>query len=428
MKKSILKFVCTLLVIALLGFTLLHGVDLGFAQIPSITNTEDGIRLGLDLVGGSIITYQADIEGEMAPEELSQNMDVVVDMLRQRLDFQGLFEANVYQVGEDQVTVEIPSVSDPEEAVQTLGSTAQLQFLDDDGNVILEGNEVESATAEYQPIDSTGIRYNIVVLQLTDEGAEKFAEATKKAAQSTDGKNHINITMDGQTISAPQVGSQYAETGITGGEVIISGDFTSESAGQLANNIAIGQLPFSLKQVEMRSVGAQLGMDALTSSIQAGVIGVILVMLFMLFRYRLCGLVADIALTIYIMIVVLLLALTGAQLTLPGVAGIILGIGMAVDANVVIFERIREEVKVGRPIGSAVRKGFSNALSAIIDSNVTTIIAAVVLYAFGTGSVRGFALTLGIGVATSLFTAVFVTHKLLDIFADMGIKNQKLYV
>ena len=155
---------------------------------------------------------------------------------------------------------------------------------------------------------------------------------------------------------------------------------------------------------------------------------VALVMLFMLFRYRLCGLVADIALTIYIMIVVLLLALTGAQLTLPGVAGIILGIGMAVDANVVIFERIREEVKNGRPIGSAVRKGFSNALSAIIDSNVTTIIAAVVLYAFGTGSVRGFALTLGIGVATSLVTAVFVTHKLLDIFADLGIKNQKLYV
>ena len=166
-----------------------------------------------------------------------------------------------YQVGEDQVTVEIPSVSDPEEAVQTLGSTAQLQFLDDDGNVILEGNEVESATAEYQPIDSTGIRYNIVVLQRTDEGAEKFAEATKKAAQSTDAKNHSNITMDGQTISAPQVGSQYAETGITGGEVIISGDFTAESAGQLANNIAIGQLPFSLKQVEMRSVGAQLGLS-----------------------------------------------------------------------------------------------------------------------------------------------------------------------
>ena len=192
--------------------------------------------------------------------------------------------------------------------------------------------------------------------------------------------------------------------------------------------ILSGALPLNLTQLEVSAISATLGVEALDRAIQAGVIGVILVMLFMLFRYRLCGLVADIALTIYIMIVVLLLALTGAQLTLPGVAGIILGLGMAVDANVVIFERVREEVKVGRPIGSAVRKGFSNPLSAIIDSNVTTIIAAVVLYAFGTGSVRGFALTLGIGVATSLFTAVFVPHKRVDIFADMGIKNQKLYV
>ena len=217
-------------------------------------------------------------------------------------------------------------------------------------------------------------------------------------------------------------------TVIAGGKGEITGNFTADEAKNLATLILSGALPLNLTQLEVSAISATLGVEALDRAIQAGVIGVILVMLFMLFRYRLCGLVADIALTIYIMIVVLLLALTGAQLTLPGVAGIILGIGMAVDANVVIFERIREEVKVGRPIGSAVRKGFSNALSAIIDSNVTTIIAAVVLYAFGTGSVRGFALTLGIGVATSLFTAVFVTHKLLDIFADMGIKNQKLYV
>ena len=427
MKKSILKFVCTLLVIALLGFTLLHGVDLGFAQIPSITNTEDGIRLGLDLVGGSIITYQADIEGEMAPEELSQNMDVVVDMLRQRLDFQGLFEANVYQVGEDQVTVEIPSVSDPVEAVQTLGSTAQLQFLDDDGNVILEGNEVESATAEYQPIDSTGIRYNIVVLQLTDEGAEKFAEATKKAAQSTDGKNHINITMDGQTISAPQVGSQYAETGITGGEVIISGDFTAESAGQLANNIAIGQLPFSLKQVEMRSVGAQLGMDALTSSIQAGVIGVILVMVFMILVYRLPGVVSCIALLLYCILEGLVLVIFRVNLSLPSIAGIILSIGMAVDANVVIFERGKEELRAGKTIKSGIDSGFHRAFAAILDSNITTFIAAVVLYFFGKGTITGFAITLGLGILLSMFTALTVTRTLLNSLVGMKITNIKLY-
>ena len=254
--------------------------------------------------------------------------------------------------------------------------------------------------------------------ELTDEGAKIFAEATAANLGKT-----ISITLDGETISRATV-----NTVIAGGNGEITGNFTADEAKNLATLILSGALPLNLTQLEVSAISATLGVEALDRAIQAGIIGVALVMLFMLFRYRLCGLVADIALTIYIMIVVLLLALTGAQLTLPGVAGIILGIGMAVDANVVIFERIREEVKNGRPIGSAVRKGFSNALSAIIDSNVTTIIAAVVLYAFGTGSVRGFALTLGIGVATSLVTAVFVTHKLLDIFADLGIKNQKLYV
>ena len=189
-----------------------------------------------------------------------------------------------------------------------------------------------------------------------------------------------------------------------------------------------GALPIELEQLEVSAISATLGVEALDKAVRAGIIGVILVMLFMLFRYRLCGVVADIALTIYMLIVVLLLALTGAQLTLPGVAGIVLGIGMAVDANVVIFERIREEKNAGRPLESSVRKGFSNAMSAIIDSNVTTIIAAIVLYAFGTGTVRGFALTLGIGVATSMFTAIFITHKLLDIFIDLGIRNEKMYV
>ena len=229
-----------------------------------------------------------------------------------------------------------------------------------------------------------------IAFELTDEGAKIFAEATAANLGKT-----ISITLDGETISRATV-----NTVIAGGKGEITGNFTADEAKNLATLILSGALPLNLTQLEVSAISATLGVEALDRAIQAGIIGVALVMLFMLFRYRLCGLVADIALTIYIMIVVLLLALTGAQLTLPGVAGIILGIGMAVDANVVIFERIREEVKVGPPIGSAVRKGFSNALSAIIDSNVTTIIAAVVLYAFGTGSVRGFALTLGIGVAT----------------------------
>lgn len=428
MKKSIITFVCTLLVICLVGFAVLHGVNLGFTEIPSITNTDDGIRLGLDLVGGSIITFQADLAGkDLTGEALSKDMDIVVDMLRQRLDMQGLFEGNVYKVGEDQVTVEIPSMSDPEEAVQTLGSTAQLQFLDDDGNVILEGNEVKEAVAKFDALDSTGVKQNFVLLTLTDEGVTKFTEATKKAAASTDGKNHINIMMDGEAISTPVVDSKYKDTGITGDEVIISGNFTAESAGILANNISIGQLPFSLTQVELRSVGAQLGMNALTSSIKAGVIGIILVMLFMIIIYRLPGVVSSVALLFYCVLEALVLVIFRVNLSLPGIAGIILSIGMAVDANVVIFERVKEELRAGKTIKSAIDSGFHRAFSAILDSNVTTFIAAVVLYFFGKGTITGFAITLGLGIVLSMFTALTVTRMLLNSLVGMKVTNIKLY-
>lgn len=414
--------------ICLVGFAVLHGVNLGFTEIPSITNTDDGIRLGLDLVGGSIITFQADLAGkDLTGEALSKDMDIVVDMLRQRLDMQGLFEGNVYKVGEDQVTVEIPSMSDPEEAVQTLGSTAQLQFLDDDGNVILEGNEVKEAVAKFDALDSTGVKQNFVLLTLTDEGVTKFTEATKKAAASTDGKNHINIMMDGEAISTPVVDSKYKDTGITGDEVIISGNFTAESAGILANNISIGQLPFSLTQVELRSVGAQLGMNALTSSIKAGVIGIILVMLFMIIIYRLPGVVSSVALLFYCVLEALVLVIFRVNLSLPGIAGIILSIGMAVDANVVIFERVKEELRAGKTIKSAIDSGFHRAFSAILDSNVTTFIAAVVLYFFGKGTITGFAITLGLGIVLSMFTALTVTRMLLNSLVGMKVTNIKLY-
>ena len=428
MKKSILTFVCSLLVIALLGFTVWHGVDLGFTQIPSITDTENGVRLGLDLVGGSIITFEGTADEDRPAEELSRNMEIVVDMLRQRLDFQGLTEAQVYQAGDRRVTVEIPSISDPEEAVQTLGSTAQLQFLDDDGNVILEGNQVADATAEYGAIDSTGVKQNYVSLELTDEGLEIFTEATKKAAAAeSEGKNHINIVMDGQTISSPAVSSQYAETGITSKEVMITGGFTAEEAGLLANNIALGQLPFGLEQVEMRSVGAQLGMTALTSSIKAGVIGVLLVMIFMIAVYRLPGVVSCVALLFYCVLEGLALVIFKVNLSLPGIAGIILSIGMAVDANVVIFERIKEELRAGKTIRSAIDSGFHRAFSAILDSNITTFIAAAVLYFFGKGTIVGFAITLGLGIILSMFTALTVTRMLLNSLVGMKVTNIRLY-
>ena len=407
--RALISLVAIIVVVAVCAFLGLNGFGKG-TMITYLKPWGDAISLGLDLRGGVYTVYLAEDNGDA---DFDTKMESTVSILTSRLTRQGFTEATVTRQGSDRIRVEIPNVSDPNQILTIIGTPAQLYFVDEDGNNLMEGAMVKNAQAAQ---DQDG--KPCIAFELTDEGAKIFAEATAANLGKT-----ISITLDGETISRATV-----NTVIAGGKGEITGNFTADEAKNLATLILSGALPLNLTQLEVSAISATLGVEALDRAIQAGIIGVALVMLFMLFRYRLCGLVADIALTIYIMIVVLLLALTGAQLTLPGVAGIILGIGMAVDANVVIFERIREEVKVGRPIGSAVRKGFSNALSAIIDSNVTTIIAAVVLYAFGTGSVRGFALTLGIGVATSLVTAVFVTHKLLDIFADLGIKNQKLYV
>lgn len=407
--RALVSLVAIIVVVAVCAYLGLCGFGKG-TMINYLKPWGDAISLGLDLRGGVYTVYQAENNGD---PDFDTKMESTVSILTSRLTRQGFTEATVTRQGSDRIRVEIPNVSDPNQILTIIGTPAQLYFVDESGNNLMEGSMVKNAQAAQ---DQDG--KPCIAFELTDEGAKIFAEATAANLGKT-----ISITLDGETISRATV-----NTVIAGGKGEITGNFTADEAKNLATLILSGALPLNLTQLEVSAISATLGVEALDRAIQAGIIGVALVMLFMLFRYRLCGLVADIALTIYIMIVVLLLALTGAQLTLPGVAGIILGIGMAVDANVVIFERIREEVKNGRPIGSSVRKGFSNALSAIIDSNVTTIIAAVVLYAFGTGSVRGFALTLGIGVATSLVTAVFVTHKLLDIFADLGIKNQKLYV
>lgn len=407
--RALVSLVAIIVVVAVCAYLGLCGFGKG-TMINYLKPWGDAISLGLDLRGGVYTVYQAENNGD---PDFDTKMESTVSILTSRLTRQGFTEATVTRQGSDRIRVEIPNVSDPNQILTIIGTPAQLYFVDESGNNLMEGAMVKNAQAAQ---DQDG--KPCIAFELTDEGAKIFAEATAANLGKT-----ISITLDGETISRATV-----NTVIAGGKGEITGNFTADEAKNLATLILSGALPLNLTQLEVNAISATLGVEALDRAIQAGIIGVALVMLFMLFRYRLCGLVADIALTIYIMIVVLLLALTGAQLTLPGVAGIILGIGMAVDANVVIFEHIREEVKNGRPIGSAVRKGFSNALSAIIDSNVTTIIAAVVLYAFGTGSVRGFALTLGIGVATSLVTAVFVTHKLLDIFADLGIKNQKLYV
>ena len=407
--RAIVSLVVILVVVALAGYVALFGIGKG-TFIHYVKPWGEAISLGLDLRGGVYTVYQAEDDGS---EDFDSKMNSTVNILTSRLTRQGFTEATVTRQGNDRIRVEIPNVTDPNEILRIIGSPAQLYFKDEDGNVIIEGAMVKNAQAAQ---DENG--KPCVSFELNAEGAKLFAEGTAANLGKT-----ISIELDGEVISAPTVNSV-----ISGGQGQITGSFTADEAKTLANLILSGALPLNLSQLEVSAISATLGDTALDRALMAGIIGVALVMFFMLIRYRLCGLVADIALTIYIMIVVLLLALTGAQLTLPGVAGIILGIGMAVDANVVIFERIREELAVGRPLPSSVKKGFSNALSAIIDANITTIIAAVVLYAFGTGSIRGFALTLGISVATSMFTAVFVTHKLLDIFVDLGVKNQKLYI
>ena len=350
-------------------------------------------------------------------------MNSVQKVIRQRLTDKGFTEATVTLTGDNRVTVEIPQITNPEEAVQTLGTTAQLTFVDADGKEWLTGSDIKKATYGYgRPTGNEVTDVHYVQVQFTSEGQKKFAEATGNIAARTDGTNIMAIVMDNQVISSPSVSSQ-----IDSDSCVISGSFTRDSASELADLINAGQIPFSLKQVELRSVGPQLGADAMRTSLIAGAIGIVLVMLFMLIVYRIPGLVASIALCFYMVLEALIFSLVRVNLSLPGIAGIILSIGMAVDANVIIFERVKEELKNGKTVKSAIDSGFKRAFTAILDSNITTLIACAVLFFLGTGTIVGFATTLGIGVIVSMFTALTVTHFLLNRMVDFRIRNPKAY-
>ena len=417
--KSVAKFSIVLVVILALAYISAFGLNVGGYQISSVMDEENGIRRGLDLAGGSYIVFEADTE-EVVTED---DMNAVIAVLRNRLDSQGYFEANVSKQNEKRARVEIPAVDNPDEAVALLGATAKLEFVDKDGNVVLSGGEdVKSAKAAYEAVDSTGKKAHHIKLELTSEGSQKFAEATGRIAGYADGENYIAIQLDGNPISSPRVSEQINST-----ECIITGEFDADSAKTLAGQIQSGQLPFSLKAIETRTIGAQLGEKALSNSLLAALIGLILVMLFMIIMYRMCGFIACIALVGYVAIVAIILGALRINLTLPGIGGIILTIGTAVDANVIIFERIKEELRLGKTLRASVDAGFNRAFTAILDSNVTTIIAAVVLYLFGTGTIKGFAITLGIGTIVSMFTAIFVTRFLLRQMIGFNIKNPKLY-
>ena len=430
MKKGILWFAVVIVVIAAFVATSIYGLNLGAVKVPSAT---EGIRLGLDLAGGASATFEARTTDGSTPSDA--DMEATKAIFRARLDGSGYTEANIQKVGDKRILVEIPNVKNTEEAMKLLGKTAILQFVDADGNVVLEGKDIKDARAEYSAVDELGTSQHHVVLKLNSEAREKFKNATKQAAgRSAEGKNFIAIMLDGELISSPSVGAEYASTGIDSDEAVITmGDASSASATggdaakELANLIKSGSLPFELEEIELRSVGPTLGEKALESSLFAGLIGLLLVMIFMIAVYRLSGVVASVSLAFYTALMMVIISLLKVNLSLPGIAGIILSIGMAVDANVVIYERIKEELRNGKTLKASIDAGFKRAFTAILDSNITTLIASVVLYFFGMGTIKGFAITLGLGVIVSMFTVLVVSRFLLYRLVDMKIKSPKAY-
>jgi preprotein translocase subunit SecD len=413
------------------------------------------MRLGLDLRGGSQLTIQLQTS-EAVPTIDERVLEAVQQVIEKRVNGLGVSESVVQTVGQDQILVQLPGVSDPEQAERVLGGTAQLDFREQKPGTEIELQaqtqakrllelELEQLKAENQtdavakslqdiaetnqaiadlynsptlkgqdlrdalPEPAGGNNWNIA-LRFSSEGGDKFAELTKNLAGT--GRT-IGIFLDKEIISYPTVPVDFAETGITGGNAIITGQFTAQAASDLAVQLRGGALPVPVEIVENRTVGATLGRDSIQRSVYAALGGLILVLLFMVLYYRLPGAIANIALLVYTVLTLALYDLLGVTLTLPGIAGFILSIGMAVDANVLIFERTREELRAGKTLYRSVESGFYRAFGSILDGNLTTGIACIALFWLGTGLVKGFALTLGLGVAVSMFTAVTCSRTLM---------------
>lgn len=404
-KQSIIVLILSLVMTVLLGLTVVRGWG------PTGTGSMGNIRTGLDLSGGVSITFQATEEN---PSQ--EDMSDTVNKLEQRVQ-QYSNEALVYQQGANRISVEIPGATDANSILEELGKPGSLQFVDEDGNVVLDGSDIAGAEGVARVDQTTGQREYVVELSMTAEGTTKFAEATTANLNKT-----ISIVYDGETVSSPTVNSA-----ITDGQAVIEGMSGIEEAKNLASTIRIGALSLELKEVYSNVVGAQLGQDALESSVIAGVIGLLIVCVFMIFVYRISGLAAAWALVIFAFLDLIFLNAFDITLTLPGIAGVVLTIGMAVDANVIIFERFNEELRAGRGIRTALRTGFKNAMSAILDANVTTLIAAIVLMFFGTGSIQGFAKTLLLGVVVSMLSAVVITRFLMKNIINLGVKDKRMF-
>lgn len=409
-RNAVLVIIAFLLILGVAIYTAIFGVaDRGKVEY---------IKLGLDLKGGLSVTYEIQ-EDDYSDKDLEDTKYKIEQRVEAYTN-----EYSVYEDGDKKITAEIPGVTNADEILNALNIEGKLEFLDPDNytkwsqgqeyEAALTGDDIKNATAG---IDSDNGNDNVVQLAFTDEGAQKFADVTAANVGKI-----VYIIYDNKVVSAPTV-----QSAITGGSAEINKIGSYEEAEQLATTIRIGALPLTLKQVRSNIVGATLGSDAISTSLKAGAIGIALVFLIMIIVFRIPGLVASFALAFYTILDLLVINLFNVTLTLPGIAGVILSVGMAVDANVIIFTRIKEELADGKSVKQAVKGGFHNALSAIIDGNVTTLIAALVLGIFGTGTIKGFAITLAIGVVLSVFTALAVSQSLLTALVNLGVTDAKYF-
>ncbi len=423
MKKKSIVTLCFVVALALiLNYVAFIGFNVAGFKYDGMFG-ETGITKGIDLAGGSVITFQAKLPNG-ASSATEDQLDTVEAIFNTRMTEAGYTEARISKdVNEGMITVEIPSVTETDKAAALLGNVAKLTFVNAAGEEILTGSDIKDASYQYGQTDNTSGSTHHVQVQFTPEAKQKFADATRAAAaQASSGNNYISIKMDETIISNPRVTQE-----INSDSCVITGDFDAASAKELASQIKSGNLPFELETVSQQTVGAELGDDALDLSILAAAIGVILIMIFMVIMYRIPGLIADISLLIYVGLIGAAMGGFHINLSLSGIAGIVLSIGMAVDANCIIFERMKEELRLGKTIKASISSGFDKAFSAILDSNITTIITCVVLYLSGIGAVTGFAITLGIGVVLSMITAIVITKFLLKQLVGIGIENRSLF-
>jgi len=416
--------------LALILAVVLGGLYVVFEPIPKAFKlTPVPVALGLDLRGGSQLTLLAKPTAEV-PKVTAEVLQGVKAVIEQRVNGLGVAEATVQAKGTDQLLIQLPGVKDPDRAIKLLGDTAQLDFREQVGTEAsglpqwkktgLTGGDLKKST----PQSTQGQSWD-VALEFTPRGGDLFAKLTGNIGGTG---RRLGIFLDNKLVSAPTVGPEFAGKGITGGRAVITGTFTAQEAADTATKLNAGALPVPVEVIENRTVGATLGEDSLRKSLTAGLGGTIAVLIFMVAYYRMPGFIADIALLIYTLTTLAIFKLIPVTLTLPGIAGFILSIGIAVDANVLIFERTKEEIKSGKKIFTAVEAGFSRAFSSILDSHVTTLVSCTVLFVLGSGILRGFALTLGIGILVSLFSALTCTRTFLTLALNIpSLRNPVLF-